>query len=125
MPDNALLTPPAPSQNCQEYLRTLSASITPDALLGLPISTFIAVVGCGDPGLIEMYASATGCPFPIYADPTRKLYSELGMIKTLALGARPAYMKKSLLKSSIESIVQGLKKIGTGLVTKAGEGGGR
>ncbi|KAH8893290.1 hypothetical protein GQ53DRAFT_108417 [Thozetella sp. PMI_491] len=107
--------------NCQEYLRALSASITPDALLRLPISTFIAVVGCGDPGLIDMYASETNCPFPIYADPTRKLYDELGMIKTLALGARPAYMSKSILRSSLHSVVQGLKQIGTGLVTKAGD----
>ena len=108
-------------QNCQEYLRTVSAAITPDSLIRLPISTFIAVVGCGDPALIDMYAQATGCPFPVYADPTRKLYSELGMVRTLALGERPAYMKKSLFKSSLESIVQGLKQIPKGLATKSGD----
>ncbi|KAJ9156293.1 Thioredoxin-like protein AAED1 [Pleurostoma richardsiae] len=107
--------------NCQEYLRTLSASISPEALLALPISTFIAVVGCGDPALIDMYAAATGCPFPVYADPTRRLYSELGMVKSLALGSRPAYMRKSLLKSSLESVVQGLKQLGSGLATKGGD----
>lgn len=107
--------------NCQEYLRTLSAAITPESLLRLPISTFIAVIGCGDPGLIDMYAEATGCPFPIYADPTRRLYDELGMTKTLALGSRPAYMKKGLFRSSVESVVQGLRQLGTGLVTKAGD----
>lgn len=68
-----------------------------------------------------MYASETGCPFPIYADPTTKLYSELGMIRTLALGNRPAYMKKSMLKSSIESVFQGLKQMKTGLAFKAGD----
>lgn len=78
-------------------------------------------MGCGDPHLIDMYASETGCPFPIYADPTRKLYQELGMIKTLALGARPAYMNKSLFKSSLDSIVQGVKQIKKGLVLKAGD----
>ncbi|KAB5525735.1 AhpC/TSA antioxidant enzyme-domain-containing protein [Coniochaeta sp. 2T2.1] len=107
--------------NCQEYLRTLSSAITPDSLLRLPISTFIAVVGCGDPGLIDMYAEATGCPFPVYADPTRKLYAELGMVKTLALGERPAYMKKGMLRSSIDSILQGLKQIPKGLAMKAGD----
>ncbi|KFX96744.1 hypothetical protein V490_03160, partial [Pseudogymnoascus sp. VKM F-3557] len=65
--------------NCQQYLRALSASITPDALLQLPVPTFIAVIGCGAPSLIQMYADATACPFPIYSDPTAKLYSELGM----------------------------------------------
>jgi len=68
-----------------------------------------------------MYVEATGCPFPVYADPTRKLYSELGMIKTLALGEKPAYAKKSILSSSLASIAQGLKQIKTGLVTKAGD----
>lgn len=78
-------------------------------------------MGCGDPHLIDMYASETGCPFPIYADPTRKLYQELGMVKTLALGTRPAYMNKSILKSSLDSIVQGVKQIKNGLVLKAGD----
>lgn len=68
-----------------------------------------------------MYAEATGCPFPIYADPTRKLYQELGMIKTLALGQRPAYMSKSLLKSSLDSIVQGVKQIRSGLAIRGGD----
>jgi len=106
---------------CQEYLKTLSASITPDALLRLPISTFIAVVGCGDPALIDMYTDITNCPFPVYADPTRKLYSELGMIRTLAPGPRPAYATKNILKTSLEGIVQGLKQIPKGLANKSGD----
>lgn len=90
-------------------------------LLHLPMSTFIAVIGCGDPALIDMYAEATGCPYEIYADPTRKLYQELGMVKTLAMGQRPAYVSKSLLKSSLESIVQGVKQIKSGLAVKGGD----
>ncbi|KAH6840743.1 AhpC/TSA antioxidant enzyme-domain-containing protein [Chaetomium sp. MPI-CAGE-AT-0009] len=107
--------------NCQQYLRTLSESITPPSLLALPHSTFICVVGCGDPALIDMYADAAACPFPIYADPTRRLYAELGMVRTLALGPRPAYMKTHLLKSSALSVVQGLKQIGKGLAVKGGD----
>ncbi|KAK3942319.1 AhpC/TSA antioxidant enzyme-domain-containing protein [Diplogelasinospora grovesii] len=107
--------------NCQQYLRVLTQHITPESLLRLPISTFIAVIGCGDPGLIDMYASESGCPFPIYADPTRKLYDELGMIRTLALGDRPAYIKKSIIKSSFESVVQGLKQVPKGLAAKGGD----
>lgn len=68
-----------------------------------------------------MYASETDCPFPIYADPTRKLYQELGMVKTLALGQRPAYIQKSLLKNSLDSIVQGVKQIKSGLAIKGGD----
>ncbi|AEO63516.1 uncharacterized protein THITE_14178, partial [Thermothielavioides terrestris NRRL 8126] len=107
--------------NCQEYLRTLSESITPAALLALPIPTSIAVIGCGDPALIEMYAAATGCPFPIYADPTRRLYGALGMVRTLALGERPAYMRTHLLASSLRSVAQGLRQIPAGLALKGGD----
>ncbi|KAK3296819.1 AhpC/TSA antioxidant enzyme-domain-containing protein [Chaetomium fimeti] len=107
--------------NCQQYLRTLSESITPPSLLALPHSTFICVVGCGDPALIDMYADAAACPFPIYADPTRRLYAELGMVRTLALGPRPAYIKTHLVKSSALSVVQGLKQIGKGLALRGGD----
>lgn len=107
--------------NCQEYLRTLAESITPDALLGLPISTFMVVVGCGDPELIDMYVEATNCPFPIYTDPTRSLFDELGMSKTLAMGTKPAYVKKSMWKSTLDSIGQGLRFVPRGLALKSGD----
>ena len=109
------------SQNCQEYLRTLSESITPEALLGLPISTFIVVIGCGDPALVDMYVEATKCPFPLYTDPTRALFDELGMVKTLALGSKPAYMKKGMWKSSFDSVLQGLRVLPQGLSLKSGD----
>jgi hypothetical protein len=98
-------------QNCQEFLRTLSSSITPDALLALPTPTFITVIGCGKPDLIPMYTETTKCPFPIYADPTRKLYDHFGMTRTFTLGSKPAYMHTNMLINSVQSIFQG---IGTG-----------
>ncbi|KAK2593882.1 hypothetical protein QQS21_008402 [Conoideocrella luteorostrata] len=107
--------------NCQEYLRTFSESISPESLLQLPVSTFVVVVGCGDPALIDMYIEATKCPFPIYTDPTRSLFNELGMTMTLALGSRPAYMKKSMWKSSLDSIGQALRFVPKGLVLKSGD----
>lgn len=97
--------------NCQEYLRTLSSSIKPDDLLALPTPTFITVIGCGRPELIPMYTEATSCPFPIYADPTRKLYDLLGMTRTFSLGSKPDYMHTNMLINSVQSIFQG---IGTG-----------
>ncbi|KAI2625910.1 hypothetical protein GGR54DRAFT_593501 [Hypoxylon sp. NC1633] len=108
--------------NCQEYLRTLSASVTPDALLQLPVSTFIAVIGCGAPELINSYIQETGCPFPVYADPTCRLYGELGMVRTLAMGSRPAYLQgKSVAHTVISGVVQGLKQVKSGLVMKMGD----
>ena len=68
-----------------------------------------------------MYADASGCPFPIYSDPTAKLYSELGMVRTLALGARPEYQRRGLVSSTFASIVQGLKQIPTGRALVGGD----
>lgn len=107
--------------NCQEYLKLLSESITPDSLLSLPIPTFIAVVGCGSPSLIPMYAEATGCPFPIYADPTKALYNELGMSRTLNMGNRPDYQRRSVFGTVVSSIVQSLKQVPSGKVLAGGD----
>ncbi|KAL8919287.1 MAG: hypothetical protein Q9208_006852 [Pyrenodesmia sp. 3 TL-2023] len=97
-------------RNCQEYLRSLSTSITPDALQALPTPTKVIVIGCGQPALIPMYTKETQCPFPIYADPSKKLYAQLGMIRTLSLGSRsPEYMQYSLPSAVIRAIYQGLK----------------
>lgn len=95
--------------NCQEYLRELSASITPESLLALPSPTFITVIGCGKPDLIDMYTQTTNCPFPIYADPTRKIYDLLNMTRTLELGKKPGYIQSNLFVTSVQSIVQSLK----------------
>ena len=55
-----------------------------------------------------MYTETTGCPFPIYADPSRKLYDHLGMTRTFNLGAKPEYMQTNVLINSVQSIFQGL-----------------
>ncbi|KAF4977782.1 hypothetical protein FZEAL_5748 [Fusarium zealandicum] len=107
--------------NCQEFLRSLSDAVTPEALLRLPVSTFIAVIGCGDPALIDMYINETKCRFPVYTDPTRSLFDALGMSKTLQMGAKPAYMRKSMTRSIVASIVQGVKQLPTGNVLKMGD----
>lgn len=62
-----------------------------------------------------MYVEATGCPFPVYADPSRKLYDLLGMSRTLNLGPKPEYIRKSMLSGMASSILQGLK-MGTSAV---------
>ena len=98
----------------------LSESITPEMLVELPVSTSIAVIGCGTLELIDSYAAESGCQFPIYTDPTRTLYQELGMTSTLSLGARPAYVRRSFAKGILDSVVQGLKQIPKGLAMSAG-----
>lgn len=68
-----------------------------------------------------MYAKETGCQFPIYTDPTRSLFDALGMVKTLQMGTKPAYAKKSTSRGIFDSIVQGLKHVPKGLALKSGD----
>jgi AhpC/TSA antioxidant enzyme len=94
-------------QYCQEYLKTLCASITPTTLEALATPTSIVVIGCGSPDLIGFYQEATKCPFSIYAEPTKKIYEELGMFRTLDMGtARPEYQQKSASSVILSSFSQ-------------------
>ena len=110
-----------PGQNCQEFLRTVITHMPPSAM---PPQTSVAIVGCGSPTLITSYISELGveCPYPIYADPTYRLYTVLGMHRSLSLGGKdPDYIQQTILAGIVKSIVQGVKRIGAGDVTKAGD----
>lgn len=61
----------------------------------------------------------TGCQFPIYADPSKKLYEKLGMTRSLSLGSKkPDYQQRSMLLMSLMGVFQALS---TG--TRAVKGG--
>lgn len=77
-------------------------------------------MGCGDPRLIDIYEQETGCRFPVYTDPTRQLYDDLDMVRTLALGAHPAYLRKSMARNVFNSLIQTLKHVPSGLANKSG-----
>jgi hypothetical protein len=68
-----------------------------------------------------MYQTETSCPFPIYADPTKKLYNELGMLRTLNLGARPEYQRHQLVSLIMASVVQSLKQLKSGKTFQGGD----
>ncbi len=105
--------------NCQQYLYTLTASLPPDSL---PDDLSIVVIGCGAPSLIESYVEITQCPWPVYTDPTSKLYEVLGMQRSLSLGSRnPGYIQHSLVVGALKSMMQGLKRIPTGDIWEAGD----
>ncbi|OAR05961.1 hypothetical protein LLEC1_05115 [Akanthomyces lecanii] len=107
--------------NCQEYIRSLAESISSEALLGLPVSTSIVIIGCGDPQLIDMYVEATQCPYSLYTDPKAALFDAFGMVKTLALGEKPAYIKMGFLKGVFTGMGQALKQLPRGLTLKSGD----
>ncbi|MCJ1427376.1 hypothetical protein MMC29_005279 [Sticta canariensis] len=96
--------------NCQEYLRALSSVFTPETLLELESPTQIVVIGHGQPDVIPFYVKETACPFPIYADPTKKIHTLLGMTRTLNLGNKaPEYMQDSVMVNAVKSIFQELR----------------
>ncbi|KAF2404690.1 hypothetical protein EJ06DRAFT_215991 [Trichodelitschia bisporula] len=75
---------------CQNYLKALSNTISLQTYFTLPTPTSITIIGLGSPELIRAYRAHTGTPFPIFADPSKRLYKLLGMNWTLNPGPRTA-----------------------------------
>jgi hypothetical protein len=47
--------------------------------------------------------------FPIYCDPSRKLYTKLGMMSNLGTGEKaPGYVKKGALQNVVDSVKTGI-----------------
>ncbi|KAI5811379.1 AhpC/TSA antioxidant enzyme-domain-containing protein [Peziza echinospora] len=94
---------------CQAYISALTESITPQSLTISVPRKKIFVVGCGSHTLIKNYISETRCPFPIYAEPTQRLHTILGMSRTLAIGEKPKYLEgKGVLGMVKKGVAQGL-----------------
>ncbi|KAK3063767.1 hypothetical protein LTS18_012917 [Coniosporium uncinatum] len=96
---------------CQAYLKALTTAIPHSTYFSMPIPTSITVIGCGSPNLIPHYRQATGTPFPIFADPSRKLYKALGMSWTLDMGDRPQYMQDISIPQWLLGQVQEVKAV--------------
>jgi hypothetical protein len=105
---------------CTAYLKAVTEGITTQDYYSIPIPTSITIIGCGAPDLIPHYKEFTGCPFTMYADPSRQLFKRLGMNISFNVGRRkPEYMEKGLLGASKDEIAilrkslrdpQGLRK---------------
>lgn len=68
-----------------------------------------------------MYAEETSCTFPIFTDPTKRLYSLFGMTQTMSLGQSPDYLKYSVLSLAMRGISQASKRIWAGDALKSGD----
>ena len=103
-------------------MKAIAEEITMQAYYTMSVPTSIIVIGCGSPVMIPFYKQTTGCPFPIFAEPSRKLYKSLGMALTLDMvgSKRPEYMKDIDFKTWQ---VGQLKQIGKQKGTKRFKGG--
>jgi hypothetical protein len=111
-------------QNCQNYTRALSQSLTTTTLSALVPPTKLILIGHGSPSLIPMYISSTSCPFSIFADPSpsKAIYKELAMGRTLDMGKRPGYQRTGNAWNMLSSLGQGLRELGKGLLGSGGKG---
>ncbi|KIW99474.1 uncharacterized protein Z518_11213 [Rhinocladiella mackenziei CBS 650.93] len=117
--------------NCQEYIRRLSSPESPFHPSHRPISTApatanfskpvsrslprVIIIGPGLPTLISSYTALTQCLYPVYADPSTRLYDILGMHRTLSLGQKaPGYIQHSLMSGAMKSAWQIVRRVGSG-----------
>ncbi|KIW09220.1 uncharacterized protein PV09_00147 [Verruconis gallopava] len=105
---------------CQAYLRALSKAIPFATYFSLPKPTSITIIGLGSPELINSYRKRTNCPFPIYSDPTKRLYKALGMKWVLRPGKNPQYMKGISSKAWVMSQVEEMNSIDERLKYRGG-----
>ncbi|OQO06763.1 hypothetical protein B0A48_08551 [Cryoendolithus antarcticus] len=97
-------------QMCEDYVRALVADLPPSLLSQASPRTTLLIIGCGEPPAIAGYKQRTGCPFEIYCDPSRALYSKLGMIQDLGMGdTTPQYAKSSIVGGTVKSMGNMLK----------------
>ncbi|KAF7295215.1 hypothetical protein MIND_01060300 [Mycena indigotica] len=94
--------------SCKMYVEDLAQ--VPAAALAAA-GTRIVLIGCGDWAAIQAYHEMTGWAGAIYADPTRALYTHLGLVDNLKVTpkdkARPGYLKLSRLHNTLNSIKTG------------------
>jgi hypothetical protein len=92
-------------QHCEDYVREITKYFPPKDLERSKPTTNLSIIGCGEPSAIANYKQRTGTPFPIYCDPSRKLYVKLGMTSSLSMGdEKPDYIKTSILNGTLKSM---------------------
>ena len=91
----------------KEYVKALSSQIDPSELSPKGIS--VMIIGCGEYDLIKHYVKETESKYPVYADPSQKLYDVFGLARTLTPGKKPEYMSFGVLGGVMKGILNGMK----------------
>ena len=111
------------TQSCQNYITYVSQGLpSPAELAKLPIPISVAIVGCFSSSLIPFYAKETSCPYPVYTDPTLRIYAALELTRTNKRDAElPEYIQhRSLVTSFLGGVGLVAKKIGSKDVLNGG-----
>jgi hypothetical protein len=86
-------------------VRGLTTHFPPKDLERINPPTTLTIIGCGEPSAVAGYKERTGTSFPIYCDPSRKLYIKLGMTSSLSMGdQKPSYIQSSILGGTLKSM---------------------
>ncbi|KAK1998002.1 hypothetical protein LX36DRAFT_656996 [Colletotrichum falcatum] len=107
---------------CQAYTHDLSTTFTPEVLSSHKTPTTFVFIGTGDPELIDEYVQLTESRYPIYTDPTGKLFDALGMVRTAAVGNRTAYSPQRWIRHFFKGTFDALVNLPSGKTSKAGDG---
>lgn len=103
----------------QSYVKTLSRQITQNLLDTIPASAKpaqVIIIGCGDHTLIGPYMEETSDAFPIYTDPTGKIYETLQMKRTMeGFTSPPPYTPESFTSALGKCLKQIWKRGWAGL----------
>ncbi|PYH81109.1 hypothetical protein BO82DRAFT_336638 [Aspergillus uvarum CBS 121591] len=89
----------------QSYVRTVSHHLSDSILASLPENPDtgpcqVLIIGCGDPARIVPYVAETAARFPVYTDPTGRIYSELRMKRTVhGITRPPVYTEVSFVRA--------------------------
>ncbi|GAB7366525.1 hypothetical protein MBLNU230_g8515t1 [Neophaeotheca triangularis] len=99
--------------SCEQYVHAVSTALPPSLLAAQNPPVTLSIIGCGQSHVIASYKARTACPFDIYADPTRSLYGELGMVCNLRVGERrPGYVSKGFWETTLGSVWEMVKRPG-------------
>ncbi|KAF2153890.1 hypothetical protein K461DRAFT_292591 [Myriangium duriaei CBS 260.36] len=98
--------------NCYGYVKALTKEMPPSKLEKLRPATTVTIIGCGDPILIPQYIEQTGCPYEIYADPSRSLYRKLGFALTTAPPPEPPRYVKKYSLSFMSNLMRSFALVG-------------
>ncbi|KAG8920111.1 hypothetical protein FRC02_001152 [Tulasnella sp. 418] len=106
----------------QDYMQSISTHA--DSELIRRGGRRLVVIGCGSPAMIKPYCRMFRFPFEMYTDPSRRLYSALGMtLRTLRMGPsseKGEYIKHGFVSGTAKAVKNNVKNMPLHILLKKG-----